>query len=421
MTVLTMYFAGSGHGIDKSIDDDSMVEAYNQTMGCKAFFPGPGGDPRIYVAGFDGELLRRQLNVGKELASDEHGTLFGYNAKLSERGVKAKRALTGKGWDRNVWFALNLLAAQLKSDGGRLTLNLVGHSRGSITVIMLLNDMFFEHVGQGLGAGQRFSFKEAGVHAQYKATGAGNAGFGAWYRKQLEAVWLRRMGTSAALSRRLAKQGIAALETVKQHQGNFDAINAWLFDPVAGVNEGASSRKQQFPAHPLIKRVRVLRMEQGGAGGLLSTNMPTFPGWSFLDGLHGPRNLAAFQDRERCVIPLPGSHGSGLSINIDEKKGVGVQTREQWYIGTSYMVHLLAACGTQFEPGFVERWHHENLLLAAYNTLFDRFQHVPAGHGELNPARGRIHHAHHTPEGYVVDAVNAHHAYLKQQHPHFPK
>jgi hypothetical protein len=420
MTVLTLYFAGSGHGIDKGIDDDSMVEAYNQTMGRKAFFPGPGGDPRIYVAGFDEESLRRQLNVGKELASDEHGTLFGYNAKLSEQGVKAKRGLTGKGWDRNVWFALNLLAAQLQSDGGRLSLNLVGHSRGSITVIMLLNDMFFEHVGQGLGAGKSFSFKEAGVHAQWKGTAAGNAGFGAWYRKQLEAVWLRRMGSSAALSKRLAKQGIAALETVKQHQGDFDAINAWLFDPVAGVNEGASSRKQEFPAHPLIKRVRVLRMEQGGAGGLLSTNMPTFPGWSFLDGLHGAHNLAVFQDRERYVIPLPGSHGSGLSINIDPKKGTGVETREQWYIGSSYMVHLLAACGTQFEAGFVDRWQNENLMLAAYNTLFDRFQHVAAGHGELNPARGRLH-AHHTPEGYGGEAVNAHHAYLKQQHPHFPK
>lgn len=419
MTVLTLYFAGSGHGIDKGIDDDSMVEAYNQTMGRKAFFPGPGGDPRIYVAGFDGEQLRRQLNVDKGLPSDEHGTLFGYNAKISGPGVRGKRGLTGKGWDRSVWFALNLLAAQLKSGDGRLTLNLVGHSRGSITIIMLLNDMFFEHTGQGLGDAGRFRFNEAGVHAEWKGAGQGQggAGFGAWYRKQLEAVWLRRMGTTAALSRRLAKQGIAALETIKQHQGEVDAINAWLFDPVAGINEGAGSRKQQFPAHPLIKRVRVLRMEEGGAGGLLSTNMPTFPGWSFLDGLHGPRNLAVFADHERFVIPLPGSHGAGLSINL--AKGVANETREQWYIGTSYMVHLLQACGTQFQAGFVERWHNDNLMLAAYNTLFSRFEHVSAGHGELNPARGHIH-GHHTPEGYVVDAVNAHHLFLKQQHPHFP-
>ena len=49
--ILTLYFAGSGHGLEHN--DDSMVVAYKKTVGPKMFFPGPGGkDNTIYRMGF---------------------------------------------------------------------------------------------------------------------------------------------------------------------------------------------------------------------------------------------------------------------------------------------------------------------------------------------------------------------------------
>ena len=410
MGVVTFFFAGTGHGIDRDFDDDSLVETYNKCTGKKAFFPGPGATPGIYASGFDLGTLRPLFGRDVEgPESTERGSLIGYNTKIKESGSKAKRSLGGKGWDRNVWYALNLIAAELASTNDQITLNLVGHSRGSITVIMLLNDMFYEHTGMHLKLkGNRGAFKlnEAGV----KDTWSPKKGdFGNWYLKQIEAVWKRRLGRTDVIGEKLAKRGVEALQTIKENQGKFACINAWLYDPVAGKSSALTSRKQEFPPHPLIKRVRVLRMEQGGMGGALSSGMPTFGGWAFLDGTQ-TKNLRIFSDNERLVIPLPGTHGAGLSLNIKHGKAT---TRPQWYIGTSYMVGLLQACGTKFEEGFPEFWTNTLLLLTAYDLLLEAYRNVLPGKGDVGKDRAKIH-THHTAAGYAGGVVNADHRYLKE-------
>lgn len=424
MSIVTFFFAGTGHGIDHDLDDDSLVKTYNKTKGKKAFFPGPGGSPNIYASGFDMQALRAHFGNVQGPESESRGSLIGYNARIREIGSKRKRQLGGKGWDRNVWYALNLIATELINES-QLTLNLVGHSRGSITIIMLLNDMFYEHTGMhkllnentvmnkpdSSRGNNKFVFKEGPVRAEWTPTSK-QGDFGKWYLKQIEAVWQRRMGLNASTGGKLAKRGIEALMTIKKHQKNFDAINAWLYDPVAGFCEGASSRKQEFPYHPSIKRVRVLRMEQGGSCGGLSTHMPIFKDWTFLDGSK-PRDLSVFSESERMVIPLPGSHGSGLSKNIN-KKDLKPTTLPQWYIGTSYMVGLLQACGSEFEEGYAQEWNNREIMLKHYYSLYEKFVgENPERRTLLGQSRAKIHTHHTKKDGYLGNAVNGHHRYLK--------
>jgi len=402
MAVITFYFAGSGHGIDHDLNDDSLVEAYNNTRGTKAFFPGPGGTPNIYASGFD--LFALKSRFGKDIQDPQSkalGSLIAYNTKIKEYGSKSKRSMGGKGWNRNVWYALNLIAAALLEGVAPLTLNVVGHSRRSITVIMLLNDMFYRQTGRN----RPFKIASAKVKDTWKQK---KGGFAQWYLRQIEAVWQRRMGANSAKGSRLARQGVVAMQTIEGHQAAIAGVNAWLYDPVAGKSEALTNRKQEFPTHPLIKRVRVLRMEQGGMAGGLSSGMPTFPGWDFLDG-NVPRNLRIFENTERYVIPMPGSHGAGLSKNI--KKGRPT-TMPQWYIGTSYMVGLLRACGTSFAAGYPEQWNDESLILQGYDLLLDKYRNVMPGKGDVGRDRRNIHH-HHTKGGYAGNAVNADHRFLQ--------
>ena len=67
MPVLTLYFAGSGHGLSHM--DDTIVEAYKHTTSPKAFFPGPGGkDPNIYVGPEYGTITRATHLIGTSTA-----------------------------------------------------------------------------------------------------------------------------------------------------------------------------------------------------------------------------------------------------------------------------------------------------------------------------------------------------------------
>lgn len=402
MPVLTLYFAGSGHGLGSEKDnEDTLVDAFNHTRGPKALFPGPGGaDPNIYVSGDFSGLYGRSLGYEP---TDGRNLIVGQNfKKKSWRWSSAqKRGGTGKGWNMSAHYALRIIANYLKS-GQRLTLNLCGHSRGSITIIMLLNDMFYQHLSPdsftmaGTVKGVKtFTQKEA---PDWNTMDEGQE-FNDWYEKRLKTIWKSRLNKDAA------NAGLEALHVIKKRQGQIAEVNAWMFDPVAGLNQGNTSRKQDFPDHPLIKRVRVLRMEHGGIAGGLSTNMPTFPGWAFLDG-RKTRNLSAYMNSERLVIPLPGSHGSGLSANK------GASLREQ-FIGTSLMTGFLTACGTDLGD-FAAKWGDPTRMRLIYDQLLAMNLGNLPGSGEMNSARAKIH-AHHTRAGYAGNAINADHAFLNWQ------
>lgn len=395
--VLTLYFAGSGHG--KEHTDDAIVDAYKKTTGPKVFFPGPGGaDTNIY-----------SQNTG--FIDDSQERVIGQNYKSSTFSSAKKRGATGKGWNRNVWYALRHICDFLKKKQGNVTLNFAGHSRGSITIIMLLNDILHENVPLS----QRQGFEIASLKTGTKTFDGDDDTFAGWYEERLKKTFAKRMGSD-----RDAEEGIHYLKYICARKDRLEC-NVWLFDPVGGLNQGHSTRKQEFPEHPIIKRARVMRMETGGAGGTLSTNMPTFKGkhnWVFLSG-DKKFDLTQFKTTERLVIPMPGSHGAGLSENVQtgffvRKRNKGKpKTAMQRYIGRSYMVSMLRACGTTFARDFDhagDSWTTK----AYYDALMEEFI-------DEKPEGGRkAIHAHHSFNGkkgsYLGGAVNAHHRYLQEMH-----
>lgn len=431
MTVLTMYFAGSAHGLDADIDNDTMVEAFNKTLGPKVFIPGPGGlPPKIYVSQHYYSIADTYFS---SIGVRGHDIAVGEN--ITSTGVALKRAATGKGWNRSVWYAINIIADYLRSDDvDSLKINIVGHSRGSIAVIMLLNDIFHEHLHpQRYTMANPKNYRRFGLALGKKEWERGSKSrFKDWYKTRLRSIWRNRLGAEEA------NRGLDAIDDIKSHENKIESINAFLFDPVAGINQGCTSRKQDFPDHPKIKRVRVLRMEHGSK--ILSTHMPLFPGFVMLSGEKN-RNLDVFTHRERLVIPLPGSHGAGLSFDIQKKdkkflrsttilgitieleitlkKAHASKNSNQVYIGTSYMVGLLAACGTHFSPGFEAKWGgNPGVILNLYNLLKGKYEEtLPTGGGAINTIGGvsttrRDIHKHHTQHGYLGGYVNAHHRFL---------
>ena len=393
--ILTLYFAGSGHGLDHK--DDTMVEAYKRTKGAALFFPGPGGsDTNIY-----------RKNIGAfGLVKFSDGAI-GKNTKSDGKLASAqKRAATGKGWNRNVWYALKEIATYLATNKGNVTLNFAGHSRGSITIIMLLNDLFHQHVPVQMQNSFEIASTVKGTKT-YSNRAQKDAKFDDWYKLRLKKIFTDRMGSDKD-----AEEGIRYLEVICSNKNRL-SCNVWLFDPVGGLNQGNSTRKQEFPEHAQIKRVRVMRMEQGGVGGTLSTNMPTFKGkhnWVFLDGTRS-RNLATFEDVERLVIPMPGTHGAGLSLN-------GGLTGNQQYIGTGYMISLLEKCGTQFDDGFKKKYGIQHIVHDCYDQLYSDFYNIAPGKGDngWGKARQAIHTHHKVDQNgighYAGNAVNAHHRFL---------
>ena len=405
--ILTLYFAGSGHGLEHN--DDSMVVAYKKTVGPKMFFPGPGGkDNTIYRMGF--------IDTTNMFSDDKI-----VRTNTTGSGIDQKRSATGKGWNRNVWYALEAIADYVEvNEGAAVSLNFAGHSRGSITIIMLLNDLFHEHVPPM----KRRNYTVASTVKGTKTFKGPQNEFGDWYENRLQKLFAKRMGSNED-----AELGLEYLKRIASEKHRL-RINVFLFDPVGGLNQGDSSRKQEFPGHiQEIKRVRILRMEQGGAGGTLSTNMPVFAksdNWTFLSGVF-PRSLSHYGASERLVIPLPGTHGAGLSFNEYDHKLNRYASELQRYIGTSYMVGLLSACGTRFENGFVDRYNDPRTMKSCYDQLYEEFVNVAPGTDDngWGVDRSRIH-KHHTGfttfmgkkkvfvGRYAGNAVNSHHRYLKE-------
>jgi hypothetical protein len=334
-----------------------------------------------------------------------HGYTIGANCRKSLLSSAIKRGLTGKGWNENVAHAIRIMAGLLRAGEGSLQLNLVGHSRGSITILMLLNDLFFSPQAGGKGfsvnlGGRKFLKDPAGFFKkshQSAPTGEGEAG---WYEKQLQSIWSRRLGSDAA------KGVLADLRELHENIQAVTGVNCFLFDPVGGPFGGDSDRQKALPEFAQLKRVRVLRMEHEGAA--LSGNMPTFGVGSeggefqFLTGKMS-KNLLVVKSRERYVIPMPGSHGAGVSKNDG-------RTEDQRYIGTSYMLKLISECGTKFESGFVEQFCDAAEMLAGFDRLAAAFGKKLPG----NKDRLAIHAANHTKNGYHDGMVNAHHRYLAE-------
>lgn len=390
MSVVTLYFAGSGHGL--SSEDDTIVDAYKKTKGAAMFLPGPGGK--------DANVYKKNFPVGLNL-DNSHSSTGDKNAKSTGIFSSAfKRKSTGKGWNRNVFFALEAIADYLDRRAEHVTLNFAGHSRGSITVIMLLNDILHEHPSS------KFTIAST-IKGVKTYTQNDKRDFDDWYESRLEKLWSSRMGNSEE-----AAYGIDCLQTVMAAKNRL-SINLFLFDPVGGLNQGKSSRKQEFPNHPCIERARVLRMETGGVVGTLSTHMPKFEGWYFLTGQHS-KNLGLHSNHERYLIPLPGQHGAGLSSNSGK-------TDCQRYIGTSYMLGLLKESGTEFEQGFAEPFGLVDKLAKNYDELYEKNLDVAPGSKDSvmgSNARKDIH-THHTVDkdgfgSYLGEAVNAHHKHLNE-------
>lgn len=216
METITFFFAGSGHGLD--YEDDNVVRAFKHTNGPKAFFPGPGGgDPVIYV-GFAGD---RNWNP---IAVSAKSTGWLSSAK--------KRSATGKGWNRNVLAAVVCLARFITAKGA-VRLNLVGHSRGSISIIMLLNDLFFQS-SHGIGQGATGNFTVAGTKFGTKSISrdAERPEFDKWYEDRLRKIWTSRASAADAT------EGIQCLTIIRNAQnwgGGLSEINVFMFDPVGGA------------------------------------------------------------------------------------------------------------------------------------------------------------------------------------------
>jgi hypothetical protein len=420
MAVLTLFFAGTSHDLEHDIEDDSMVWAYGQVTPPKAYFAGPG-KTKVITFQHVGEEEQTERVKAPEVTRYSR-------IPISSTG----NVMTGKGWNRNVWHAIKLIHDYVVNRREQTTVNIVGHSRGSITVIMLLNDLFFERITR---APRERSVREIEDYRIESKTFHGSEGslrkyeqeFVGWYKERLKLIWAKRLGST-----NLAEEGLEFIAGISDNINRLTAINAYLFDPVGGMsrtNTQRDSRKMDFPYHPKIQKVRVLRMEHGSK--MLSDAMPIFTDsfkgeWRFLSG---EAMVDLFEPSiAKEIIPLPGSHGAGLSVNF---KGTQPTTHLERYLGTSYMLHLLKECGTRFNtegsvyPGPGD-FCNEAKMLYAYNELMKKWKDVKF----YASSRKQIHSEHHTftkeenkkhwysrkkVVGYYAgDSINGHHRWLKE-------
>lgn len=403
MPVLTLYFGGSSQGFDQA-GDNAIVDAYNKSNqhGPAAFFPGPGSvDPSIYVSSHYFTMGVGSLRPDKKVViPGQEPVHISVGNNRTDHKTYNNAGMHGKGWNRNVYYAVNIIRDFLSKSNDTWTINCAGHSRGSITIMMLLNDMFYEHVPPAFHKSyemQKADTKKDKYTGKLSGT-AGKKAFEAFYRNRLAAIWDNRMAKSGA-----GQYGLTMLDDIKKCEKKINAINCWLFDPVAGPYQGGTNRKQCFPNHKLIERVRVLRMESGGGFGALSTKIGEFPTshWSFLSG-EQIRSLRIFTPRERLVIPMPGHHGSA----VGEKWPIGGDTPVQHLLGETYLVSFLSTCGTVFAPGFRKRGTDH--ILAAYQKLFDEHN-TERGAGGIGDNRAKLHEDHHKKTGYVSGYINSDH------------
>ena len=373
---LTLYFAGSGHGA--SSGDDSVVEAYQETNGPAVLFPGPGSK--------DTTIHKKQ--VGMTFLSDARNRKTGWR----QIGSSLKRSATGKGWHENTYHALKAIREYLEENLENKTVNIAGHSRGSITVIMLLNDVLHQHAPIEHQVLMSIQGPRSGKEEMVRRS---ESDYAEWYKKRVSSLWKSRCGLENETD------GTDLLEAVAGFKDHVK-FNIFLFDPVAGSSQGNTGRKLEMPDHPCIHRVRVLRMEGGGMMGGLSKNLPRFRGFQMMDGNH-PVDLSLYNDREMLIIPLPGSHGAGLSHNQ-------WKTHNQQYIGTSYMIGFLNEAGTDLDEGWTWNFGRELIMRDSYSALYESFKNVaPEG------VRKEIHKHHSKTDGqwsYAGNAINAHHRYF---------
>ncbi|MEO1679767.1 MAG: hypothetical protein AAFU80_16620 [Pseudomonadota bacterium] len=408
--VLTLYFGGTSQGyndnlqIDYKTVDNALVEAFEGTIGAKMFIPGPAApDPQIYQIGFGGATGYNGFPEVK-----------GSNVKPGASARKGRGVVAGLGWHRSVWYALQGIRDYLdEKDGQRVTINIAGHSRGSITVIMMLNDIFHSVLADQANFSIAYPKKGSSTF-ETRSRAKNNMNFSEWYDYKLEKLWTKHMGYVHT-----AQEGIQNINEIVARLNDL-SFNIWLFDPVGGPNGGGTSRKQSMPDHASIKRVRVLRMESGGA--FLSDNLPELKskGYTYLAG-NQTKNLELYRNRERFVIPLPGSHGAGVGSN----KG---DTEKQKYIGMSYMVDLLYRSGTVFNNDFRQKLNDRRTMFSYYTELYDEFKNKGPGLANGGLTRHNLHadnftygkslkHLKLNKKGRITatrkyDALNGHHKFM---------
>ncbi|MEO1679604.1 MAG: hypothetical protein AAFU80_15790 [Pseudomonadota bacterium] len=399
--VLTLYFGGSGQGLDKRT---TLLEAYKNTMGPAAFFPGPGAA--------NTESQRKNLFGTDEVS-------LGKNKKkaLMKKNCAALRKLTGDGWNRTVCQALALIFEFILDRGpNKVTINVAGHSRGSITIIMLMNDIFRTTVG---AKGGNFSIQNPGDSGKVSFDPK-KEDFDENYKKQLQMVFKRRTGSAQC-----AKEAVEAMEMIAEYSSRLE-VNIFMFDPVAGTKQAETSRKKELPNHSSIRNVRVLRMESGGVFGTLSTGMPKFKSQGFIF-LGGDKivNLNDVDSGERYLIPMAGMHGECLLPEFED----------HFYVGKSYVSGFLSKCGTKFASDWIKPLSEPSRLKKCYKRIYAKHLNIaPGGHykvaGKDNDTGKELRQAIHTHHGvvnikdkdgkdkavgiYLGDAVNAHHKYLQR-------
>lgn len=434
MTTATFFFAGSSHGLDYK--DDSMGYAYMGVKENRAYFPGPGGSPEIFVGddlykmvGRQVRANHRQFGLNRQWGNIKASTIsgqklyeIGKNYISGRGGIRRNRAAGGKGWNRNAWFAVQLIYTLLKTAPDDITINMVGHSRGSITIIMLLNDIFaFLDRSNSLKGPYKIGDLSRVKNFQKVVVADRRQ-----YERRLKNTWKQRF--KSGINTEGSVDLLNEIRTELLTPNPKITFNAWLFDPVAGPFLGNTTRKLHFPLHRQIKRVRVLRMLNVPKLDLLSNNLPPFdpPNWELCDNKMAKDLWADVIGEERLLIPMVGSHGAGLSTN----KGKTTTIRN---IGTDLMLRFLTSCGTIFDGNLVwlvqhiplptaipyymgqnkkvrDKAHRPVSLTCPYN-LFYKYEYLTTKYKKINVCEGRRT----VTQGInIAKYINAHHRWLRE-------
>ncbi|MBL0716620.1 MAG: hypothetical protein JJV89_01105 [Desulfosarcina sp.] len=402
MKVATFYFPGTSHGL--KYKDDTLGDAFLGTSNRKAYFAGPGGKPpttyvnwqiandvdKLYAienseiknnsasnytdaSEYYGIYQMKKDKWKTEIYRGEKLEAIGSNILGSDHWTKSTRAnrqIRGKGWNRNAWFAIQLIYTLLKTTKpGKLRLNMVGHSRGSITIIMLLNDIFAyieeshddEYLRDKLAARRDNMFSTVKRSRKPKGgkyiVGDFDSAKKHWEKLQLTHRYtltnrteydnFLKMVYHYRISEKYNPEG--AIELLKYIRKNIKKIefNIYLNDPCAGVKQGVATRKLFIPEHESIKHIRLIRMMQD-YNLTLNDALPPIRkdgNWKLCDAHSSPINILSSDMRELpryLEIPMVGSHGAAVGGN----GGDSIHERD---VGGDLLLRFLLSLGTKFE------------------------------------------------------------------------
>jgi hypothetical protein len=353
---LTLCFGGTGHNIKTASWEDKLISMFckiDPTNYC-AFHPGPGcAGSHIYA----NKLLHDLLPLKQPGETyDIEQTKFGVTAGMNKHEIKrirttaatAKKLGTatpkklgtayktdfrlpklsqvdgsfwGAGWYQNINYALQIIYecyTQLKpTTTNKLTVNLIGHSRGSITAIMLMNDIIINKLlptyRPKTMAAMTHGKRTAMVHRVKYRDQTKDGNYRTWYINNRHGIWRNK------LKNRDAVTGVIALTTI---QNNIDKIdfNLYLNDPVAGggLSRDDTDAKRELYIEDPIKHVRVILSEHGGSmlnGNIWRATTKTPSPYKFVD-YKTERDVNDYSAPKKYVIPMPGSHGAALGHNI---------------------------------------------------------------------------------------------------------